>query len=196
MLIGSLCYLLCFVITLINIQNWGFLIWLIIPTVIIISFFSIGIYKANRLVYIEINQDYYIIDNCKFQLKDILSYDFVSTGNSQRFNFRLKNNSKISLTIRDSYRDKDKFMIIIDKVLEDIKNYNIQTKSEAIFEYDFYKSKNAKIVGIVFIFFDILLTFMTVLNDSTRVPIQMKYFGALMINLVILSFVYRIFKKK
>jgi hypothetical protein len=196
MLIGLICYLICFVITLINIQIWGFFIWLIIPTLIIILFFIIGLFKANRLVFIEITQDYYLIDNFKFQLKDILSYDFVSTGKSYRFNFRLKNRTKISLTIRDSYQDKDKYMIMVDKVLADINNFNAQANSDAILEYDFYKTKNAKIVGVIFIIFDILITIMTIFNDSKRVPIQMKYFGALMINLVILSFVYRIFKKK
>ena len=196
MLVGLICYLISFVITMLNIKTWGFFTFLLLPTGFIILFFPIGLYFAKGIVYIETNSDYYVFDKIRFRLIDILSYDFVSTGSSHRLNIRLKNHQKISLTIRDSSNDKDKFMIIVDRVLNDIEDYNSQNDSNRIIEYDFYNTKNSKILGALVLILDIILTYLTIFNDSQRVPIHMKYFGAIMINIVILTYVYRIFKKK
>jgi hypothetical protein len=196
MLIRLICYLLSFVITLINIKIWGFFIFLIVPTILTILFFPIGLYYSKIKIRIEINAGLYSIGKYKFRINDIDSYESVSTGNTQRLNLRLKNRDKISLAIGDSYPDKDKFNSIVEKIINDIHDYNSQTNSPKIFEYDFYKTEKAKIVGVFFIIFDLVMTYLTIFNDSKRVPTHMKYLGAMMINVLIFSYVYRIFRKK
>lgn len=196
MLVGIISYLISFVITLLNIKFFGFFVWLIVPTAIIIPFFPIGLYLAKRIIYIEISSNYYEFDKIRFRLIDISSYDFVSTGPSHRFNIRLKDHQKISLIIRDSSNDKDKFMTLVDRVLNDIKDYNSRNDLHKIIEYDFYSTKNSKIVGILFLMFDVILTYFLIFNESQRVPVSMKYFGAIMINIIILTYVYRIFKMR
>jgi hypothetical protein len=196
MLGGLICYLLSFVITLINIKSWGFFVFLLVPNILIILFFPVGLYYSKVKIWIEINSGLYAVDNCKFRINDIDSYEIVSIGNTQRLNIRLKNRDKISLAIRDSYPDKDKFKSIVEKIINDIYDYNSQTDSQKIFEYDFYKTKNAKIVGVLFIIFDLVMTYLIIFNDSKRVPIYMKYLGVVMINVMIFSYVYGTFRRE
>jgi hypothetical protein len=196
LLVGIIIYLISFVITFINIQTWGFFVWLVVPILFIILFFSIGLYFAKRVADIEISSNFYEFDKIRFQLIDITSYEFVSTVSSHRLNIRLKDHQKISLTIRDSSNDTGKFMTLVERMLNDIEDYNSGNNLHKIIEYDFYNTKNSKIVGVLFIILDAILTYFIIFNDSQRFPILMKYFGAIMFNIVILTYVYRIFKKK
>jgi len=195
-LIGSICWLTSFVFTFLKIGTWGFYTWLFLPQIIMFSFFLIGIYFSKDTVAIEINSGYYEFGKRKFRLIDIYSYNVGSSGYSHRVSIILKNYQKISLTILNSSHDKDKFLSLVDRILNDIKDYNSNSNSDKILEYDPLKTKGSKIFGVLLIIFDLILTYFTISNYSKSVPIQLKYFGAIIINLLILSFVHRIFKKK
>ena len=132
----------------------------------------------------------------KFRLIDIYSYNFISTVYSHRINIILKNNQKISITILNSNQDKDKFLSLVDRLLNDFKEYNSNSDSDKILKYDPWKTKSSKIVGVILIIIDITLTYFTIADNSNSVSIQFKFFAVIIINLLIASIVYRIFIKK
>lgn len=189
MIVGAVITVFTFIITLMNIKYLGVYTWLF-SWIVMIPFFFIGLKKSKIVKQFIIEKGKFKFGNNWFGIDEITSYEYLGGGYSRRLNLRLKNKKMISIISRESYPDKEKFVELVNLILESIEDYNSKNENEII-QYDPYHARYSILIGVIVIIVDLGFSYFlwTFGNDK-------KYLGIILTNLILIRPIIPIFTRK